>query len=125
MHPVVSSLSHPYLVHCSSPSCSSPPAPICSPASRATHSRIVSSPALRANDCPIATRSSALGMKESEFSTARGGRGASKEKETPEVGATMSRRSLGGRRKQRREGGSGSGAKEKLRRREDGAGAGV
>ncbi|GMN74733.1 hypothetical protein TIFTF001_054437 [Ficus carica] len=32
----------------------------------------------------------------------------------------MSRRSLGGQRKQRREGGSGSGVKEKLRRREDG-----
>ncbi|GMN33252.1 hypothetical protein TIFTF001_004061 [Ficus carica] len=32
---------------------------------------------------------------------------------------------LGGRRKRRREGGSGSGVKEKLRRREDGIGAGV
>ncbi|GMN45451.1 hypothetical protein TIFTF001_014640 [Ficus carica] len=37
----------------------------------------------------------------------------------------MSRRSLGGRRKRRREGGSGSGTKEKLRRYEDGTGAGV
>ncbi|GMN52043.1 hypothetical protein TIFTF001_021191 [Ficus carica] len=86
MHLVVSSLSHPCLVHCSSPSCSSPPAPICSPASRATHRRIASSPASRANHCPIATRSSALGMEESEFLTARGGREASKKKETPEVG---------------------------------------
>ncbi|GMN54284.1 hypothetical protein TIFTF001_023422 [Ficus carica] len=37
----------------------------------------------------------------------------------------MSRLSLGGRQKRRHEGGSGSGAKEKLRRREDGTGAGV
>ncbi|GMN22229.1 hypothetical protein TIFTF001_043477 [Ficus carica] len=37
----------------------------------------------------------------------------------------MSRRSLGGRRKRRREGGSRSGAKEKLRRCEDGTDTGV
>ncbi|GMN31973.1 hypothetical protein TIFTF001_003484 [Ficus carica] len=37
----------------------------------------------------------------------------------------MSRWSLGGRRKRRREGGSGSGAKEKLRRCEYGTGAEV
>ncbi|GMN47836.1 hypothetical protein TIFTF001_017005, partial [Ficus carica] len=71
-------LSYPCLVHCSPTSCSSPPSPICSPASRTTHRRIASLPASQANHCPITTRSSALGMEESEFSTAREGRGASK-----------------------------------------------
>ncbi|GMN54290.1 hypothetical protein TIFTF001_023425 [Ficus carica] len=72
------SLSHPCFVHCSPPSCSSPPTPICSPTLRATHRRITSSSASRANHCPIATRNLALGIEESEILTAKGGRGASK-----------------------------------------------